>query len=122
MVDICDPNPCKNNGLCNSKIVNYLQTFECLCPEQYYGDYCEKVQDSCRTRECYNGGSCLELNTTHAECHCTQGFIGLNCELDIDECVQTPNLCQNNGVCRNGPGLFECKYFIMSKILVLIWK
>jgi Calcium-binding EGF domain/EGF-like domain len=40
-------------------------------------------------------------------CACAPGFTGANCTDDVDECVVSPNIC-NNGICRNTRGAYEC--------------
>ena len=39
-------------------------------------------------------------------CDCEPGFIGPNCDQDIDECVLNP--CKNDGRCQNDFGSFKC--------------
>jgi len=78
--NLCEPNPCKNNGFCNVKYIGLQPTLECLCTGEYFGNYCEKVRETCRNRMCMNGGTCVELNLTTTQCQCPRGFFGLNCE------------------------------------------
>ena len=56
---------------------------------------------------CLNGGRCSFTNTTIV-CLCPQGFTGLNCEQDIDECSVNTNPCENNAACLNSIGSYQC--------------
>ena len=47
------------------------------------------------------GGECPERFV----CSCAPGFEGLNCEINIDDCVSQPCL---NGVCVDATNDFEC--------------
>ena len=102
MKNLCEPNPCRNNAICNVKQINYQSTLECLCPESFYGDYCDKgkfkncfhifqriyfnlykkylVRETCKTHPCLNGGKCSQINMTHTQCECPYGFQGYRCE------------------------------------------
>ena len=106
--NLCFPNPCKNNGQCNVKLINFQPTLECVCLEAHYGAYCEFLHDPCRARQCFNGGTCVTMNGTNtAQCNCPQGFYGGMCELDIDECALT-SPCPPSFECKNSFGSFEC--------------
>lgn len=39
-------------------------------------------------------------------CECVSGFDGLDCSLDVDECVSQP--CQNGAVCRDMVNRYVC--------------
>ena len=39
-------------------------------------------------------------------CQCNEGFRGINCDLDVNECLNSP--CQNGGYCQNKIGTFNC--------------
>lgn len=39
-------------------------------------------------------------------CTCSQGWVGSDCDTDLDECVDHP--CKNNGTCVNIDGSYLC--------------
>src|SRR5262249_37324395 len=39
-------------------------------------------------------------------CQCAPGFTGVNCEVNIDDCVGNP--CKNGGTCVDGANSFTC--------------
>ena len=50
-------------------------------------------------------GNCTKLEADY-KCHCTTGYTGKNCSVNIDECIG--NLCQNGGQCIDGINSYEC--------------
>ncbi|KAL3847743.1 hypothetical protein ACJMK2_018637, partial [Sinanodonta woodiana] len=61
--------------------------------------------NECLDRPCLNSARCIN-NDGSFTCECTVGWIGLNCELDVNECRQSP--CMNGGTCQNAPGYYTC--------------
>lgn len=41
----CSPNPCQNNGHCQSIVVNDSHQISCLCAFGYYGPFCSETDD-----------------------------------------------------------------------------
>ena len=37
LTEVCNPNPCQNNGVCRA----HLESYVCDCPPGYYGDQCQ---------------------------------------------------------------------------------
>ncbi|XP_041974709.1 protein crumbs [Aricia agestis] len=64
------------------------------------------AESACASSPCHNG-TCLALETGLFRCNCAPGYTGRLCEVDLDECVLTPKIC-NHGVCLNVPGTYEC--------------
>ncbi|XP_048729126.1 neurogenic locus notch homolog protein 3-like [Ostrea edulis] len=60
--------------------------------------------NDCKWKPCQNGGSCVEKYGGY-KCLCATGFTGVNCEIDINECLTSPCF---NGTCLNNPGSFTC--------------
>lgn len=48
---------------------------------------------------------CLDFDNRF-ECQCREGFTGVYCETNIDECNGNP--CLNGGTCRDEVGRFTC--------------
>ncbi|KAK7497319.1 hypothetical protein BaRGS_00011363, partial [Batillaria attramentaria] len=82
--------------------INLEGTYKCRCHKGYGGDgfTCKPVCHG----DCLNGGKCIGPNT----CQCRHGYIGPNCELDIDECALGISACRGNSVCINEPGWYHC--------------
>ena len=60
-----------------------------------------------------NNGTCIEVNSTLSSsdgmkffCECSEGFNGVNCQLQIDLCGNIT--CQNNGFCRTVDMVWTC--------------
>ncbi|XP_052247423.1 fibropellin-1-like isoform X3 [Dreissena polymorpha] len=97
--------PCHNGGVCSE--LNYT-FFDCFCPPQYTGQYCEHVL-SCWSSPCLHG-ACEELTSINSyRCECVTGFTGANCETNpqcyscedmskLDLC-DTIKQCSANEVC-----------------------
>ncbi|RTG83702.1 uncharacterized protein DC041_0003343 [Schistosoma bovis] len=54
---------------------------------------------------CKNGGICRPGNL----CECTRGYEGIQCELDINECVRLRPCDPDYGICENTPGGYTCQ-------------
>ncbi|XP_059144240.1 tolloid-like protein 2 [Physella acuta] len=74
------------------------------CEALKYGTDLCNVSCSCDKD---NTAFCDHFNGT---CFCKQGWIGDDCTIDINECVESPtSVCPSEySVCRNLPGSFEC--------------
>jgi Calcium-binding EGF domain/EGF-like domain/Human growth factor-like EGF len=66
--------------------------------------------DLCLTGSCQNNATCLGSaeNPGVFTCLCPTGWTGRVCDVDIDECSDSLNRCQNGALCRNFPGGFQC--------------
>uniref|UniRef100_A0A915CNT8 EGF-like domain-containing protein n=1 Tax=Ditylenchus dipsaci TaxID=166011 RepID=A0A915CNT8_9BILA len=112
----CTPNPCLNEGKCES-IGNGKSTtsnnFKCTCKEGFKGPLCERIEDKCTdgSFHCFNGGICINNLTDNSSpaCKCPAGLTGPLCEQDIDECeIYSGGLCENGATCRNTWGSYDC--------------
>ncbi|KAI8520644.1 hypothetical protein Bbelb_003980 [Branchiostoma belcheri] len=105
-VDECESNPCQNGGTC----INMENAYRCQCPAQFKGVNCD-TERNCFNFPCQNGGTCIEGTSptpsiSGRNCTCQQGFSGVSCEDDVDEC-SLPNNCVV-GTCKNLVGSYEC--------------
>ena len=106
-IDPCDDkhNPClKGHGSCfvvnsiGAGGSNVQKTASCQCDDNYQGEYCEDVKDSCLSSPCHHNGKCTSSRETYSyTCECVTGTYGKNCQYDKNECVSQP--CLNNGRC-----------------------
>lgn len=46
--------------------------------------------------DCRNGGTCIN-NLVGYTCQCIDGYEGINCEINTDDCADAP--CQNDATC-----------------------
>ena len=103
-IDYCNPSPCLNGAHCINE--GYFD-YRCDCTpfnSHYTGRNCE-IFNYCLGHPCLNGGKCVNTNSSYV-CKCPQGFIGVDCEHQIDYC--DPNPCLNDGVCHKW-GFFNYK-------------
>lgn len=101
-----DEDECES-GICSQECKNSEGSFECSCysgfkldadgttcvpcPSLYYGPGCRQL---C---ECNGRSTSCDPVTG---CVCEDGWRGTSCEVDVDECRETPGIC--------GSGLEEC--------------
>ncbi|XP_061836569.1 protein crumbs homolog 2a [Nerophis lumbriciformis] len=113
----CVSHPCQHGATCLEGVKQYT----CLCWPGYTGTNCEMDIDECAEHPCEHDGECYERSKlTHWEldwelsyasvagyiCHCSSGFAGENCTVNIDECDSEP--CQNGATCHDQDNSFAC--------------
>jgi hypothetical protein len=69
------------------------------CQTPFYGDNCRS--------NCSCGPGALECNHVSG-CKCDVGFKGIQCDDDIDECIENPNICGTQKICSNTQGNYTC--------------
>ncbi|KAI6661894.1 Neurogenic locus Notch protein-like [Oopsacas minuta] len=95
-IDPCSPDPCLNNGVCT----NSGGDFSCECIGGFTGPTCAQCPIVCE-----HGGDVIFDCT----CDCSDtGYEGTKCKEDINECLITPSLCLNGGLCQNTQGSYYC--------------
>ena len=101
-----------------SQAMMFLDPTETRWPRWSVGDgtvarkrfICQKT-DECVSDPCQNGATCdLDTHNGHYLCHCTLGFTGPQCDVDIDECEHHVNVCKTHEVCENTRGSFVCRH------------
>ncbi|XP_069825102.1 protein crumbs homolog 1 [Dendropsophus ebraccatus] len=114
---LCSTQPCQNNATC----LQDSDRFQCLCWPGYTGSLCETHIPMCESQPCMYGAECLDLTWLDMSqgqvkqqdksrgyiCKCGNGFLGVHCEQDINECESNP--CKNGGTCENLPGRYICR-------------
>ncbi|XP_070175366.1 fibrillin-3-like [Littorina saxatilis] len=118
-----DGSECKNHdecqdteNPCSQRCYDYDGGFSCSC---YDGYYLAKDEVTCLPCSDWTyGPSCLYrcLCSGHGVdcdnvkgCVCENGWRGGQCQEDIDECTDNPNVCGSEEVCFNTPGSFDCR-------------
>ncbi|KAE9418269.1 hypothetical protein Angca_005905, partial [Angiostrongylus cantonensis] len=76
----CTHHLCQHSSRC--RISNTLEGYECECPEEYTGKYCQIRSAFCKGENC-NSGICVGSNSTW-RCVCPLNATGLRCELGVD--------------------------------------
>ncbi|XP_030235596.1 hyaluronan-binding protein 2 [Gadus morhua] len=98
----CDPNPCKNGGVCE---VKGKRGFKCDCPEPFKGKRCERARRICKKWTCGRGECGLTSSPPFYECKCKQPFQPPLCRT-VSLC--NPNPCKFNGTCVQDGTDFDC--------------
>lgn len=106
----CDTLPCMNGGLCRQDEAlcksGVANCYKCECGPSFTGVNCQ-VPRFCSSNLCQNGGVCEETSLG-PKCHCHNGWHGLYCQHDIDECHLSTPVCHSPATCINLPGTFRC--------------
>ena len=98
--DSCASYPCFNGARC----INLYNDYKCECPSSSAGKRCGFGQ-FCKNFHCANAGTCEEKQEG-ASCKCAPGFTGVQCEKDVNECLDA-SVCGDN-VCVNTVGSHIC--------------
>ncbi|XP_041369439.1 protein crumbs-like isoform X2 [Gigantopelta aegis] len=103
-IPACNHTECENNSTCR---INGTR-WECSCLQYFLGETCN-TRGPCVDNTCNNSTtqSC-EQNEVNYTCVCQNGWQGVNCSQDVDECTQNSSLCQNGGTCQNKDGRYKC--------------
>jgi len=89
---LCSDNPCLNNGKCS-----YSENlFDCICPKEFEGKFCQNDVNECLALPCQNGGQCINKHGGFF-CLCKGKYSGEFCEQERLPCASSP--CLNNSTC-----------------------
>ncbi|RWS31869.1 neurogenic locus Notch protein-like protein, partial [Leptotrombidium deliense] len=103
-VDDCAAAACFNGATCHDRV----GAFYCECPPGKTGLLCH-LDDACTSNPCHDAAICdtSVVDGTYI-CSCPQGFKGVDCTDDINECEIGESPCEHGGTCVNTPGSFRC--------------
>ncbi|CAG5131144.1 unnamed protein product, partial [Candidula unifasciata] len=90
------------HGILNMGLLITIFILHALLPKAYLS-----IKDECQSSPCRNGASCQDIFDGY-RCQCPPSYTGLSCSQDVDECSQTPGLCQHGSTCVNTDGGFIC--------------
>ncbi|XP_074641803.1 IgGFc-binding protein-like isoform X2 [Tubulanus polymorphus] len=65
--DLCTPNPCKNQGNCQTVGAKV----KCICRDGFHGDFCDDAQGVCRPNPCKGTATCVISKTDPSAYECT---------------------------------------------------
>ncbi|XP_015521680.1 protocadherin-like wing polarity protein stan isoform X1 [Neodiprion lecontei] len=90
-----------------------VTTFSCKCPTGFTGSreayLCDTEVNLCYSNPCENGGTCRRREGGYT-CSCADGFIGSNCEINLNEDSCLPTLCKGSSQClTKANGGFICE-------------
>ncbi|XP_076803894.1 uncharacterized protein LOC143447846 [Clavelina lepadiformis] len=96
----CVPRPGCAHGTCKNR-------FECTCEKGWGGIYCNQDLNYCiNHKPCKNGASCFNSGQGSYTCRCKPGYIGHDCEVEVNECESNP--CQNGATCVDLIDDYQC--------------
>ncbi|KAL0967934.1 hypothetical protein UPYG_G00260070 [Umbra pygmaea] len=108
----CETNSCSNGGTC---VTGAGTPFICICPDGYTGDTCTDTETGpCNPNPCRNDAVCQVTGQSSRGdvfreyiCKCQDGFDGVHCQNNVNDCAGQP--CKNGGSCRDLNGDFNCR-------------
>ena len=88
-------------GLKQNNKMNFESVITKMMYNGYEGFFSPELND-CASNPCINGGRCSNAKDGYL-CDCPLGFVGKNCEKNIDECLSDP--CYEGSTCVDKVGI-----------------
>lgn len=110
---------CLNGGTCYTQISGDAIVREyCICPPDKTGETCAEVKD-CELN-CIHGDCLYPFTPVNGQvandfsrepyCKCDEGFTGILCESEVDDCADGIRSCYNGGKCKEEKNSGESTY------------
>ncbi|XP_029031043.1 protein eyes shut homolog isoform X2 [Betta splendens] len=100
----CDPNPCRNGGVCEERPEGSL----CRCPEPFVGPRCDsRVGAACASHACQEQEHNCTAGQHASECVCADGNVVPACGGQRNPCSSSP--CLNNATCVSKGNDYVCR-------------
>jgi cysteine-rich repeat protein len=100
-INYCQPNPCKNAGICSRTGALLNEGYTCACPAGYTGKNCTQDINECASNPCQHGSTCFNVPGTFS-CNCGQdlGYRGVFCEEPLcgDKIVREGESCDDKNL------------------------
>uniref|UniRef100_A0A0A1X0S4 Protein eyes shut n=1 Tax=Zeugodacus cucurbitae TaxID=28588 RepID=A0A0A1X0S4_ZEUCU len=94
-----------NNNNSSGGIANgFVWLLPVLCLLAAFG--CGQAGFACLSNPCVFGVCIDGLNSSSYSCYCIDGYTGIQCQTNWDECWSGP--CQNGGTCIDGVAYYNC--------------
>ena len=108
--DICDPNPCENDGVCS--LIYGGHYYQCSCPDNYKGYDCEYLVDPCLNEgSCNVGETCVINSAPESNGLYNISLVQTECLVcgggSHDHCSSTA--CGNHGNCTSTLYSYVCE-------------
>ncbi|KAK7482987.1 hypothetical protein BaRGS_00025764, partial [Batillaria attramentaria] len=109
-----DHDECRD-GVCSQQCYNFVGGFACYCHNGYRLSDDGRTCDPCPPMRygpdcqltCTCGGRGRGCHPVRG-CVCEDGWTGVYCEEDVDECSQIPSVCGGDQLCTNTRGSYTC--------------
>ncbi|XP_072014975.1 uncharacterized protein [Amphiura filiformis] len=103
--------PIADNCHAEATCINNIGGYTCQCNPGYAGNgtHCQDINE-CNNNPCPERSFCTNLIGSY-QCTCSGGYRGdprVGC-VDVDECIEIPNICHRDAICTNSIGNYKCE-------------
>ncbi|XP_061188954.1 fibrillin-2-like [Saccostrea echinata] len=110
-----DINECEVGGFCSQDCQNSVGTYTCSCfsgfslnPDKTTCSACEPPSYGVDCKETCRCGKGMDRCDPVTGCVCKANWTGSNCDQDVNECTENPNICGSDKTCVNLEGGYTC--------------